>query len=208
MAVHYRTQGLIFKKTDRGEADQLLIIYTKNFGKLKILGKAVRKIKSKLRGGADIFYLSDIEFIQGRSHKTLTDAVLIDNFLNIRRNLTRLAVSYRVAGILDDLVSEEQKDELIWRLLKEVFQKLNSQSFSSGRLTLLYYYFFWNLVSLLGYEPELQSNSLCGKKIDTELAKILKIIIKRDWHILSRLKIEEHHLALLKQASAWYKKNI
>lgn len=39
MFVHYRTQGIFLKKQDRGQADELFIIYTKDFGKLEILGK-------------------------------------------------------------------------------------------------------------------------------------------------------------------------
>ena len=208
MALHYRTQGLIIKKVDRAEADQLLTIYTKDFGKLKVLGKAIRKIKSKLRGGADLFYLSEIEFIQGKNQKTLTDAVLIDGFFNIRKDLTKLSVSHQIADMLDKLVSEEQKDEETWQLLNKVFDKLNNLSFVINHLPLLYYFFFWNLVSSLGYEPELRSDALCGKKIDTELAKILKIILKKDWHVLSRLKIEDRHIELLKDVSEWYKINI
>lgn len=46
MFVHYRTQGLFIKEEDRGEANQLFTIFTKDFGKLEILGKAIRKISS------------------------------------------------------------------------------------------------------------------------------------------------------------------
>ncbi len=34
MAIHYRTQGFILEKINRGEADQLFTVYTKDFGKL------------------------------------------------------------------------------------------------------------------------------------------------------------------------------
>ena len=89
MFIHYRTQGFILKKIDRGEVDRIFTIYTKDFGKLELLAKAERKIQSKLRGGLELFYLSEIEFIQGKAHKTLTDAILIDNFKNLRGNLKR-----------------------------------------------------------------------------------------------------------------------
>ena len=87
MFVHHRTSGFILKKVDRKETDQLLTIYTKDFGKLEILAKAIRKISSKLKSGAEIFYLSEIEFIQGKTRKTLTDAILIEKFENLRKDL-------------------------------------------------------------------------------------------------------------------------
>ena len=203
MAVHYRTQGFVIKKTDRGEADQLFTIYTKDFGKLEILGKAIRKIKSKLRGGIELFYLSEIEFIQGKTHKTLTDTILIENFSNIRKDLKKLKVAHQITDVLDNLVVKEEKDDQIWALLNGTFEKLNSQ-----KPEIMYYYFFWNLVSILGYQPELSNCSISGKKINCDIIKILKLIFKKDWPILSRLKIEPLHLKLLKDVSEWYNKNI
>ncbi len=207
MFVHYRTRGFILKKEDRSEADLLFTIYTKDFGKIEILGKAIRKISSKLRPGAEIFYLSEIEFIQGKTYKTLTDAILIEKFENIRTDLKKLRVAYKISETLDDLIKGQEPDERIWRLLKEAFEKLNNWK-TGNSLEIIYYYFFWNLISLLGYQPELRSDSICGKKIDTDLAKILKIIIKKDWQVLSRLKITPIYLKLLKNISRWYNKEV
>ena len=155
MFLNYRTQGFILKKVDRGEADQLFTIFTKDFGKLEVLGKAIRKISSKLRSGAEIFYLSEIEFIQAKAHKTLTDAIAIDKFGNVRNDLKKLKISHQIAEIFDGLVKGQEKDENLWNLLNETFQKLNSLSFVPCRLSLIFYYFFWNLISILGYEPQL-----------------------------------------------------
>jgi len=89
MAIHYRTQGFVLRKTDLREADQAFTIYTKDFGKLKILARAIRKIKSKLRSGIELFYLSEIEFIQGKNYKTLTDATVIEKFKNVKQDLEK-----------------------------------------------------------------------------------------------------------------------
>ena len=204
MAVHYRSQGFFLKKSARGEADELFTIYTKDFGKLKIIGKAIRKITSKLRGGVGLFYLSDIEFIQGKTHKTLTDASLIENFKDIRQNLVKLRIANEIAELVDSLIAKEEKDEKIWELLNEVFQKLNNPRLPVASCQLLYYYFFWHLVSILGYQPAISGCSIEGQKINCDIIKIMKIILKKDWHILSRLKIEPIHWKLLSNISEWY----
>jgi len=205
MFLHYRTLGIIFKKEDRAEADQLFTVYTKDFGKLEVLGKAIRKISSKLRSGAEIFYLSEIEFIQGKTHKTLTDAILIEKFENLKNNLNKLKIAYKISQVLDNLVSGQEPDEKIWQLLNETFGKLNKLEISNLKLELLYYYFFWNLVSLLGYRPEINNCTIQGKKINCDIAKIIKVILRKDWQILPRLKIEPNHLKLLKNVSQWYR---
>jgi len=227
MFIHYRTRGLIFKKEDRGEADQLFTIYTKDFGKLEILGKAIRKISSKLRSGAELFYLSEIEFIQGKTHKTLTDAILVEKLRNLRKSLKRLAIAYKISEVLDNLVKGQEPDENLWNLLNETFQKLNTYNLKPIAYNLIYYYFLWNLLSILGYRPELYQCALCQKKLGypqgpeklyfsskeggiicpvcsqkiktkkeltPETIKTLRIILKKDWGTLLKLKIEAEYL--------------
>ena len=172
MFVRYRTLGLILVKRDWGEADQLFTVYTKDFGKLEILGKAIRKISSKLRSGIEIFYLSEIEFIQGKAYKTLTDAILINNFKNLRKNLERLDVAKKISDDLDNFVRGEEPDEKIWQLILETFEKLNNLQLTTYNSQLIYYYFFWNFISILGYKPELYFCTVCQKKL-TEARKDL-----------------------------------
>ena len=151
MFLNYRTQGLILKKEDRGEADQLFTIYTKDFGKLKILARAVRKISSKLKSGAEIFYLSEIEFIQGKRNKTLTDSVLVENFKNLRQDLNKLKIAYQIAQKVDEAMPAPEADARIWNLLTGVFKKINDKKFPPENLKLIYKYFLVNFRSLLGY---------------------------------------------------------
>ncbi len=162
---HYRTQGIFLKKEDRGEADQLFTIFTKDYGKLEVLGRAIRKIKSKLRSGAELFYLSEIEFIQGKSYKTLTDAILIDKFKNLRGNHQKLGIAYKIADVLNSLAALEQNDEKIWQLVLATFREIENWKIENRKLEIIYYYFLWKLFDFLGYGPELYFCTICGQKL-------------------------------------------
>lgn len=205
MFSHYRSQAFVFKKEDRGEADQLFSIYTKDFGRLEILGKGIRKISSKLRPGVEIFYLSEIEFIQGRTYKTLTDAILLERFRYLRENLDRLVVAYQISEAMNDLILGQELDKEIWNLLIETFSKLNLPNFRNDKVKIIYYYFFWNLVSLLGYQPQIENFTIARRPVNNDIVKIIKVILKKDWQILPRLKLEPIHLKLLDNISQWYK---
>jgi len=231
MFVHYRTKGFVFKKVDRGESAQLFSVYAKDFGKLKILGRGIRKISSKLRSGIELFYLSEIEFIQGKSYKTLTDAIAIEKFKDLKKNLVKLEVAYRITGLLDDLIKGEEKDKGVWDLLIEVFNKLNDSDFKNSEL--IYYYFFWNFLSLLGYKPEMYFCSVCENKlkaeklyfspnnggiickncfkdkksdmeINPETVKIIRIVISNNIKVIPRLSINKKDIESLKEASDNY----
>ena len=237
MFVNYRTKGFILKKEDRGEADQLLMVFTKDFGKLEILGKSIRKISSKLRSGVEIFYLSEIEFIQGKTYKTLTDAILIEKFENIRKDLKRLKILYRIAEVFDELVKEEEKDESLWELLTETFKQLNNLKIENYKLKIIYYYFLWNFFSILGYGLQLYHCVLCQRKlaperlfftpkeggvicqkcekkiksineISLETIKILRIILKKDWSLLKKIKIKKENLNSLKKITQEYYRSV
>jgi DNA repair protein RecO (recombination protein O) len=225
---HYRTSGFILKKNDRGEANRIFTVYTKDFGKLELLARAERKITSKLRGGLELFYFSELEFIQGKHYKTLVDVVLVENFKILKKDLKTLSVLSKISEVFDSLIKEADPDEKIWNLLVEVFKKLNDT-----KPEIVYYYYFWNFISILGYRPELYNCSLCQKKlspkdiyfneweaglvcgrckkpkdsarhINPDAIKIIRIILKKDWPILKKLKIKKEELESLKDISQYY----
>jgi len=233
MFVRYRTKGLVINKQERGEADELLTLYTKDYGKIKILARAIRKISSKLRSGIDIFYLSEIEFIQGRIYKRLTDAFVVEKFSNLRKNIKKLTEACRISKVLEDIISVEEKDERIWNLLLLSFKNLDKSESGDIDYNFPYYYFVWNLFSFLGYRPELYFCVVCQKKpepskvyfseaeggivcddcaksmervppVTEDVIKILRIILRNDWNMFSRLKINKLHLKLLDDISQKY----
>ena len=235
MAIHYRTLGFIVKKDDFREADQLFTVYTQNAGKIKILGRAIRKIDAKLKGNFQLFNLVELEFIQGKNHKTLINALVISEFKQIKKDLKKMKAAYQIAEVLDGLVKGEEFEKKIWELLRETLTRLNDSSFSSNKLRLLYYYYFWNLVAILGYEPQIYNCVSCHKKlrpinlifmpesggiicancskagqnqesilIRTEVVKVLRLIFKKDWTTLSKLRITKDNLTNFKEISAMF----
>ncbi|MFC1789508.1 DNA repair protein RecO [Patescibacteria group bacterium] len=233
MFVHYKTPCLILKKKNRNEADQLFTVYTKEFGKLEVLGRAIRKIASKLRAGMEVFSISEIEFIQGKAFKILTDAILIEKFENLNKNLKTLKIANKISTVVDDLIKGQEFDENIWNLLVKTFQRLDRCHSFTNICLFIYYYFLWNFFSLLGYQPEIYECSLCQKKIkpeknyfsakdggivclncgksvknakeiNLETIKILRIIIKKDWKTLSKIKLKPEQMKSLESVSQNY----
>jgi len=233
MFTHYRTRGLVLKKEDKFEADRIFTIFTSDFGRIKAKGKAIRKINSKLRGGIDDFYLSEIEFIQGRKFKTLIDTCVLERFGSIRNDFRKLKTAFTTCEVLDNFLKFEEQDEKIWQLLLETFKNIHYQR--SSKSWLVFNYFMWRFFSLLGYNPELYQCVYCqdkvspngiyfsfdeggiacekcaGKKnlsvhsqISPEVVKILRIILKENWNKLSKIKIKKELKQELKNTSKQY----
>ncbi len=166
MTLKYKTKAFVFRKNNINESDRVFSVFSDDFGRLDIFAKAIRKNASKLRSGIDIFFMSEIEFIQGRNKKTLTDAVVIDKFNNLYQDLEKFKIASRIGEILDNFIKGEEKDEDIFNLINEIFYKLNDQDLKIKKDALIYYYFLWNALSLLGYHLEVQKCASCHEKLN------------------------------------------
>ena len=233
MTIRYGTKAFVFKKSDRNESDRLFSVFTSDFGRLDIFAKAIRKNISKLRSGIDIFFMSEIEFIQGKKRKTLTDANVIEKFKNISKNLNKFEVANKIGQFLDNFIKGEEKDENMFNLVNEMFIKLNNHPIGVKSYSLIYYYFLLNALSLLGYHPEVQKCNICraeinpyniyfsnksggvicknclnsdvqAKKINSDIVKIMRLILKKEWQIFSKLKIETSSQRLFEKTAENY----
>jgi DNA repair protein RecO (recombination protein O) len=162
MIVRYRSQCFVLKKKDLREADRSFIVFSKDFGKIEVVGKAIRKIDSKLRAGIEEFYLSEIEFIQGKNSKTLVDAIVIEKFKDIRQDLEKLEIAQKIGEAADGLIRGQEPDGSIWDLLIETFGNFQ---FSISNFPMAYYYFLFNLLAILGYQIDLYNCARCCRKL-------------------------------------------
>ncbi len=162
----YRTQGILLVSQDRGESNKFFTAYTEDFGKIRLFAKSIRKKESKLRSVASLFSLNQIEFIEGKNYRTLTDAKIISDFKEIKKNLTKTAFAHKACEVLNALTKGEQKDEKVWFLLKEFFEDLNQEKLATEFL--IYHRFAWKLFFFLGYKPELHNCVFCFEKIKKE----------------------------------------
>ncbi|MEK7561678.1 MAG: DNA repair protein RecO, partial [Patescibacteria group bacterium] len=77
----YITKGIVLSRTDYGEADRILSFLTIDHGKVRAIAKGVRKSKSKLAGGIELFSVSDLTLIIGRGElNTLISTRLVRHY--------------------------------------------------------------------------------------------------------------------------------
>ena len=67
------TTGVILSRVNYKEADRILGVITPNYGKVRLMARGVRKIKSKLAGGIELFSISSLNYVNGKGDiSTLT----------------------------------------------------------------------------------------------------------------------------------------
>lgn len=163
MFTRYRTEGIVLKKADRYEADQIFTVFSKDYGSIEVVGKGIRKIASKLRAGAQVLRFSEIEFIQGKSSKTLTDALCKEKFAGINADLKKTNAGAGIARISGELLKNSGPDERAWDLLLKTLFFLESSPARAADAASHWY--CWNLLSVLGWRPDLETCCACGQAL-------------------------------------------
>jgi DNA repair protein RecO len=150
------TTATILNRTDYGEADRILTMLTPEYGKLRLLAKGVRRIKSKLAGGIELFSISTITYIQGRSELgTLISTRLNKHYGHIVEDLDRTMTGYELIKQLNKL-TEDQAESAYFALLENVFGALDDFNIS---LPLIRLWFQAQLLQLGGHGPNLETDA-------------------------------------------------
>ncbi len=78
------TKAIILRRLNFEEADRILTVITPEHGKVSLFARGARRSKSKLAGGLELFSISDIVYIDGKSElKTIISARLDRHFRHV-----------------------------------------------------------------------------------------------------------------------------
>jgi len=161
--------AIILNRSDYRESDSLITAYTRDFGKLVLVARGTKKIKSKLAGHLEPISLADILIIKGKGFDYVGSALCRDAFLNLKDNLNKIYYAGRAISWFNRLVKEAQKDERLFYLLYrwlEVLDNYPGDEFTKESGELYFTFFALKLLSELGYKPEMYECLNCRKKIE------------------------------------------
>ncbi len=150
------TLGIVLTRVDFQEADRIVHVMTPDRGKISLLAKGVRRIKSKLAGGIELFSVAEITYLEGRKDlHTLISARLLTHYGEIAKNLERTTFGYRVLKVINK-VTEDNAEGGYFTLLKQTLEQLNDASIP---LHLIDVWFTMQLLQLMGNTPNLGTDT-------------------------------------------------
>lgn len=122
-----RTQGIVLRRTNYGESDRILNIITPE-GKYAVLARGVRKEKSRLAGGIELFTVADVVIHQGRSELgTLTSAKMLRFYGNIMTDLAKVELASEALRKIER-ASEQTDNPDFFSILEQVLAELNKST--------------------------------------------------------------------------------
>lgn len=158
----YRTEAVILRRQDFGEADRLLTVLSPDRGKLRLVGKGIRKPTSRKAGHLELFTHVNLLVARGRNLDIVTQAEAVQAFRGLRDDLTRTTYAYYVAEVVDQFAVEGTENVVLFRLLLEMLGALET----ARRLDVLVRAFELHVLDVAGYRPQLHTCLQCRRELE------------------------------------------
>ncbi len=162
----YKTEAIVLRTMDLGEADRVLTVLTPRLGKLRVIAKGVRRPRSRIGGALQPF--SDVQLVLavGRTFDVVTSTSLEDPHLGLRNDLHSTAAAWYVVELADRFCEGAADSHEAFRLLAQVLSALDAGSEVTRDVVTRW--FELALLDAMGFRPELSRCLECGASIEPE----------------------------------------
>lgn len=164
-----KEEAIILKRVNSGEADRLLTILTRSFGKIQVKASGVRKITSRRCAHLEPLNKVLLTLYQGKSMPIVTEAETLEDFSFLKTKLKAIGYAYYLCELVDRLTPEGQEHASVVSLLNDALQTLNQEDVDASFLEI----FEMALLQTLGYLQK----SLQHRTVNTQF--LIEQIIER-----------------------------
>ena len=159
-----KTKGIVLARVDYGEADRIITVLTEDYGKLSLMAKGARRLKSKLAGGVELFSVNEISFINGRGEVgTLISARMAKNYPDVLKDIDRVQSGYEMLKKINKNTEQDVGGEY-FGMLNKGLEALNDNKIN---FQLLMLWFEAQLLNLAGHRPNL-THDQTGSKLSQD----------------------------------------
>jgi DNA repair protein RecO (recombination protein O) len=161
----YRTEAVVIRRSDFGEADRLLTLFSADRGKTRAIAKGARKPQSRKTGHVELFMRSKFLVAVGRDLDIVTQAETVETYAALREDLVRATYAGYMVELLDRFTVDDDPHGDIFDLLTLALATLAA---GDELLLLLARYYELRLLSLTGFQPRLFNCVACAEGISEQ----------------------------------------
>jgi DNA repair protein RecO (recombination protein O) len=158
-----RTLALVVRTVEVFETSLVATLFTRELGKVGVLAKGGRRLKSPFQGGLDLMALSDIVMFSKASDglDLLAEAVPVERFASLRRDLAALYAGYYIAELLTDLTDLHDPHPKLFDAARITLRHLGDAELRLRRMLR----FELACLRELGVMPSLDHCAQCGASV-------------------------------------------
>ena len=156
----YKTEGVILRTRNLGEADKIVTLYTKARGKVVATARGARRTRNRLLGPTQIFTHGRYLIFEGKSIDTLSQGEIINSNQPLRDDLEKMAAAMYLCELVDVMVEVEAANEATFTLICNTLRMIDT-----GAISFALRGFELKFMQQLGYQPQLEWCISCGAPI-------------------------------------------
>lgn len=160
------TDTVILKSFPYGDTSKIARCYTRDFGKLSLIGKGVRKGKTLRSGYMEPLNHLSLAFYRNpkRELQIFSKAEFINIWLALKRDVKKISYGFAIVELVDKGVTGEEPHEELFELLVNT---LNAVDDATGNINVIFWHFEMKFLSLFGFRPNLSTCPDCDGSLDS-----------------------------------------
>ncbi len=149
-----RTEAIVLRKMEYRETSQIVTLFTREKGKMAVLAKGARLLKSRFGSSLQPMSYTQVVFYHKptRGLQTLSESAHVQPFHRISRDLEKISIGFRIVELVYALMEEEQQHPQVFNLLVEILGRLDEADVHAINLLP---YFQMRLATVLGFAPDI-----------------------------------------------------
>lgn len=157
----YNDEAVVLRTFPLGEADRIVVMLTRNHGKVRAVAKGVRRLKSRFGGRLEPFMRVNMLIAKGKSLDVISQAVSLSTYAaSICANYDSYKYANLMVEVIDYIVNDSYQDtSLQYSLLIAALSALSRGVHSPEEIGLSY---VMRALCIAGWSPRITSCAVCG----------------------------------------------
>ncbi len=164
------TESIVLRARKQGETSKIVTLYTREFGKVNVIAKGAREMKSKFGGALEMFARSSVVFYKREKHDALnllSKAEIVDSHGGILRSLKKMEAATAVLELVLHAMHDEEENQELFELLAGTLETISGQEEDNAPSFQMRFYL--EFTKLMGFEIDLDRTVGMSPKLLTQL---------------------------------------
>jgi DNA repair protein RecO (recombination protein O) len=153
-------QGIVLRSMDYGEGNKIISLFTPELGKVGVMARGAKKVKSRHAAVTQLFTYGDFVFFKQRGHMgSLNSAEIIEAHHALREDLHMSAHASYLVEMTDRMLGDEEGSTYIFEQLKSGLMAIEE----GKDMQIVVHLYEMKMFELAGYLPVTDACVSCGE---------------------------------------------
>lgn len=153
-----KVEGIVIRSTDYGEANKILTLYTREFGKIAVMARGAKRPKSRLSSISQIFCYGQFVFQKTSGIGVLNQGEIIRSLKSLRADIFLTAYAAYIVELLDKLTEQNERNPFLFELTLQILKYIDD----GHDYEILTRLFEVKMIRVAGIGIYLDGCSICG----------------------------------------------